>query len=561
LKRIFLMPARLPRRMFGPTIDRGCDSMPGWAQTFLLNSPLAAVKPAFWAAIVAGGGILALREHRDISLLSAAPNPKKSNGETGQFRNSLPQPAFGSLRFGNSVGLINQTLILDHEPGRLGVLPRFANRQTTNAFAREPDVMGQHTSQPSSVLQSQLRLAAINEYAFERAFPVGSTPWTNPEPASVGDGAEPTPIADDANVAANVTPLQLSVAERNESLATPQNWTKQRQADHSELARAPQPVADAPYATPTQTQTVAETSISPAADESGHEASMGQRQAGEADAARPMLPQQISDSSNSMTTSEAANSEAPPTIATDSAPMATGERTGEKELPPVGGAASAADGRDQQAVELGSAQVALQSVEPVAPSRQAPVADPAVSPSTAVQPDISSNPRWTRDAVNSPEAKLALADDNPGLPSGLPSLSLPVASTPVESRSSQLGDAHTSEDPVSPALAIAPLPTARRGIAGGNYGALGNGTDLVVKAHMRGVEIGSLPLHTTQEGRITVRLRDIVDLIEPMVDWSEYIRLSSTRNAETFVSIEALRAAGIDARYDPVSQEISLDAE
>jgi hypothetical protein len=119
-----------------------------------------------------------------------------------------------------------------------------------------------------------------------------------------------------------------------------------------------------------------------------------------------------------------------------------------------------------------------------------------------------------------------------------------------------------------PAVPVATLELGRPpheplrvlGMSARRFAAAGDGIDLVANAHMRGIEVGPLPLHKGGNGEVTVRLRDVVDLIQPMIEWSEYVRLSRSKNSDRFVSLEKLRLAGIDAQYDAARREISLNA-
>jgi hypothetical protein len=426
--------------------------MRGWAPTVLLKSPLSAVKPVLWAAIVAGGGVLAFRGHFGASPQSSGGSPRRSQGEAArQSQAPIPKPAFASLEFLTKlpapVPVRPQRTL---HPSRADLAPANVAASMIRHSVPVAPAVGQ-TGMPSSlVLQSQLRSTQGLDYAFDRAFPVGPTVWTSPDAGSDTAALDPQLSSGENSAPIDEALTRGPVPEREAGLATSQFTVGKIQSDQSQAPQA-------------ETEAMPDLALVMAVEGTAPLASTASRESGSSDAGTVVTPRPMPDQTES--------------------------------------AASLA----------GDSAASQQSFAEVTPSMTEPEAAPSEPQANRQLPDV-------RPAVH------------------LSMLELERAPRPKE-------------------------PMSVVGTSARNFAMAGGGEELVVVAFMHGMELGSLPLHRTAHGQITVRLRDVVDLIQPMIERSEYVRLSSSRHSDRFVSLEKLHAAGINAQYDPVRQEISLSAE
>jgi hypothetical protein len=102
----------------------------------------------------------------------------------------------------------------------------------------------------------------------------------------------------------------------------------------------------------------------------------------------------------------------------------------------------------------------------------------------------------------------------------------------------------------SPALAGRP--------AKGDFRVSADGIIYSLAVEINGTSFGRAPVLVGNDNRLAIKLGDILALLEPAMDHATYERLSSSKDADTFVSFDRIRAAGIDIRYDTVHDRLIL---
>ena len=82
------------------------------------------------------------------------------------------------------------------------------------------------------------------------------------------------------------------------------------------------------------------------------------------------------------------------------------------------------------------------------------------------------------------------------------------------------------------------------------YHRTGSGIEFEVAAKVNGTIAGKVPLLIADNQNISVKLGGLLALIEPMMDKDEFASLSASQAANEFVTLNDLRAAGIDVSFD-----------
>ena len=82
------------------------------------------------------------------------------------------------------------------------------------------------------------------------------------------------------------------------------------------------------------------------------------------------------------------------------------------------------------------------------------------------------------------------------------------------------------------------------------YHRTGSGIQFEVPAKINGTVAGNVPLLIADGENISVKLGGLLSLIEPMMDKSEFASLSAAQAAGEFVTLNDLRAAGINVSFD-----------
>ena len=121
-----------------------------------------------------------------------------------------------------------------------------------------------------------------------------------------------------------------------------------------------------------------------------------------------------------------------------------------------------------------------------------------------------------------------------------------VSRTPAARRTVAPDSALSSRTPTSegaPALSPAPRPGERTAVPA-------IAMDLYMSTAVNGKRMGPIPAHLDPLVGISIRLRPLLKLIEPLMDKGDFARLNGSKYADTLVSLDMLRAAGIAVNYD-----------
>lgn len=103
--------------------------------------------------------------------------------------------------------------------------------------------------------------------------------------------------------------------------------------------------------------------------------------------------------------------------------------------------------------------------------------------------------------------------------------------------------------------AIAPIADTPSATTIDRVGQTGRGIQFDVVARVNGDAAGRLPLLITGDA-ISVRLGDVLALLEPMMEPSQFAALSTSNSAGEYVPLNRLRASGIAVRFDARDQLI-----
>lgn len=106
-----------------------------------------------------------------------------------------------------------------------------------------------------------------------------------------------------------------------------------------------------------------------------------------------------------------------------------------------------------------------------------------------------------------------------------------------------------------PAQALAAIGDAPSGTTIDRVGQTERGIQFDVAARVNGDTAGKLPLLITGEA-ISVRLGDVLALLEPMMEPTQFAALSASSGAGEYVTLNRLRASGIAVRFDARDQLI-----
>jgi hypothetical protein len=79
-----------------------------------------------------------------------------------------------------------------------------------------------------------------------------------------------------------------------------------------------------------------------------------------------------------------------------------------------------------------------------------------------------------------------------------------------------------------------------------------------IGVQMYGERLGAVPLRVLGSGVPTLRLGDLLGLVQTRLAPGQYERLAASAAAGEFVSLDTLRKAGIPVRYDAARDELKL---
>ena len=77
-----------------------------------------------------------------------------------------------------------------------------------------------------------------------------------------------------------------------------------------------------------------------------------------------------------------------------------------------------------------------------------------------------------------------------------------------------------------------------------------------VKANGR--DLGTIPLRIAADSTVSIKLGDLVEMFRTQMNSRNFAELDASVRANTYVSFRRLRDAGIDVRYDPVSDSVAM---
>ena len=90
------------------------------------------------------------------------------------------------------------------------------------------------------------------------------------------------------------------------------------------------------------------------------------------------------------------------------------------------------------------------------------------------------------------------------------------------------------------------------------YRQTGNGIEFDIGAVLHGEVLGSVPVRVGQTDLVSVRLGDLLALVQDHLATEAYARLSTARVVNDYVSFSTLRDAGIEVRYDAANDRLIL---
>ena len=90
--------------------------------------------------------------------------------------------------------------------------------------------------------------------------------------------------------------------------------------------------------------------------------------------------------------------------------------------------------------------------------------------------------------------------------------------------------------------------------------AAGSGIDLRIPASINDSVSGNLPLRVSIDGAVSVKLGDLLALIGSAMDASQFSSLRQSSATSSYVSIAALRTAGIMLDYQAAGNRVTLSA-
>jgi hypothetical protein len=132
---------------------------------------------------------------------------------------------------------------------------------------------------------------------------------------------------------------------------------------------------------------------------------------------------------------------------------------------------------------------------------------------------------------------------------------LPVTDTPRLVEAAPPAAPASAPTPNAMAQAIAPIGDAPSGTTIDRVGQTGHDVRFDVVARVNGDTAGRLPLLITGD-TISVRLGDVLALLEPMMEPAQFAALNASSGAGEYVSLNRLRASGIAVRFDARDQLI-----
>ena len=90
------------------------------------------------------------------------------------------------------------------------------------------------------------------------------------------------------------------------------------------------------------------------------------------------------------------------------------------------------------------------------------------------------------------------------------------------------------------------------------YRQTGNGIEFDIGAVLYGEVLGTVPVRVGQTDLISVRLGDLLALVQDRMAPEAYARLGAARVVNDYVSFSTLRDAGIEVRYDAANDRLIL---
>jgi hypothetical protein len=115
--------------------------------------------------------------------------------------------------------------------------------------------------------------------------------------------------------------------------------------------------------------------------------------------------------------------------------------------------------------------------------------------------------------------------------------------------------------PVAGRTAVVQPGHASATLGNGTYRLVGGDIEFELPVVADGDDLGRVTLHVAPNQLVYLRLRDLVALVGDRFAPEQLARLSTAPDIDTLISLEKLRDAGIDLRYDAARDRLSLSAE
>ncbi len=144
-----------------------------------------------------------------------------------------------------------------------------------------------------------------------------------------------------------------------------------------------------------------------------------------------------------------------------------------------------------------------------------------------------------------------------------------VAGTRQPSGNNALAQAANSNRSVRQASRLAPQRGGRNQAGAGSvshaqgsakYRLIGTEIEFQLPVMANGVPVGNLTLHVAPNQKLSLRLKELVNLFQDRIDPQLLSSMVDSPNIEAFVSFDRLREAGIDIRYDAARDRLDLSA-
>lgn len=203
------------------------------------------------------------------------------------------------------------------------------------------------------------------------------------------------------------------------------------------------------------------------------------------------------------------------------------------------------------------------SIGPAAPAIAAPTAEPLAAPLVPqIAPVDAPGPEpLTAPVVETPKADLVPAAAPVAAPAPAPEAPAPVAAiVPVAPRSEALVPVRRAavQVPAATRRSAAPSAPPAPRAAFARYRMADGAVEFAIPTRLDNSELGTLPLRIGQGDAVSVRLGDLLAMLQTRMDAATYDRLSMSSAADEYVDFDALRRAGIAVQYDASRNHLVL---